>query len=165
MLLYWLAAGLVAGGILGFVFGAGRAEIWKRYVEDRVWRIRRGDTYSVITDVNMYIREPKGRKELGLPGYFFAAVAAGHKLVIRPDPLGVNWCDAWGRLLLIKRKREPEILKNGTVWVDVVIWSVGPNGLDEEGSGDDICLLDAYVEGSLEESGLKIPNEGKKPGQ
>ena len=54
-----------------------------------------------------------------------------------------SWVDAWGNLIrvetrdeAIKRGIQPSVIAENSL----VIWSVGPNGKDEGGRGDDIFV-------------------------
>jgi len=135
-----LAVGLLLGGIGGTISPKPRTHILKRCLEDEMWRRKRDLTYSVICDICTLIRTPDGRRKLGLSPSFFSHVLAGDKICIRPNSSWLRSWDAWGRFLLIKARRPVTRANDGPL--DVIVWSVGPNGVDENGHGDDICLLD-----------------------
>jgi hypothetical protein len=55
-----------------------------------------------------------------------------------PEPLKENLVDAWGRPMLLDIDPKTQ---------NIVIWSAGPNGINENRSGDDVSIEDDTASG------------------
>ena len=61
-------------------------------------------------------------------------------LTAYPDDMSAKlFLDGWGQELLIQPAKH-----SSEDWLIADIWSIGPNGIDEQGAGDDIALWNGY---------------------
>lgn len=87
-------------------------------------------------------------------------------ITIVKDGKGLSHCqDEWGRDYMLASLEWAK--ENGYVFLtarpagDVVIWSVGPNGVDEFGYGDDITIDKNYYQRKLFDQQVKENGAGK----
>ena len=124
-----LLLGMLVGGILASIDCADRVRLLRMWNEERLYSKYWMDTRSAIINCDWALKDSEKRKELGLEKTV-RKILSGEKALICTAPSDSSLLDGWGQP--IRARFEP---KNESL----ILWSVGPNGIDEDGKGDDIC--------------------------
>ena len=99
---------------------------------------QRNTCQAILSQIEMSLKQYQ--LDHGLPGDLTQLPKSEHPLL---DPLGHPLLDPWGRPLVYRVHREQREFKGKVVNVDrFELYSVGPNGIDENGAGDDITKRD-----------------------